>query len=205
MSRRKVVLASGNPGKLAEIAALLKELPIELTLQAALGIAPAAETAPTFIENALAKARHAARASGLAAIADDSGLEVDALGGAPGVHSARYAGRHGDDAANIDKLLCELARRGDASRRARFRCIAVYLAHPDHPAPVIEAGVWEGEIAPAPRGAHGFGYDPVFYLSARGLTAAQLEPKVKNAISHRARAFARLRPAISRARMENAP
>lgn len=186
------MLASGNTGKLAEITKLLGNLPVEPVLQAALDIPPAAETAPTFVENALIKARAAASASGLAAIADDSGLQVDALEGAPGVHSARYAGRHGDDRANIDKLLRQLATRPGARRSARFRCVAVFLAHADHPVPLLAEGVWEGEIAPAPSGNGGFGYDPVFLLPSRGLTAAEIDPLVKNRLSHRGQAFADL-------------
>ncbi|MGH8273012.1 MAG: RdgB/HAM1 family non-canonical purine NTP pyrophosphatase [Gammaproteobacteria bacterium] len=193
MTRRRVVLASSNAGKLAEIRRLLAPLGFELLAQDALGIPPAPENAPTFVENALGKARAAAQASGLAAIADDSGLEVDALGGAPGVHSARYAGTHGDNPANIAKLLAELGACRGASRRARFRCVAVFLAHAEHPVPLIAEGVWEGEIALKPRGAGGFGYDPVFYLPERGKTAAELDAKEKNRLSHRARAFTQLR------------
>lgn len=193
MKPARVVVATTNPGKLVEIARLLAPLGLDAVGQAALGIPPAPEPAPTFVENAIAKARAAAGASGLPAIADDSGLEVDALGGAPGVHSARYAGRHGDDAANIAKLLADLAARSDAAdRRARFRCVAVYLPDAQHPAPLVAEGVWEGEIAAAPRGRGGFGYDPVFLLPERGLTAAELEPAEKDRLSHRAQAFAAL-------------
>lgn len=193
MNRRRIVLASSNAGKLAEIAKLLDGLPIELISQSTLDIPPAAETASTFVENALLKARAAAQASGLPAIADDSGLEVDALDGAPGIHSARYAGRHGDDQGNIDKLLRELSARTDALRSARFRCVAVYLAHADHSAPLIGEGAWEGIIAPSPSGVGGFGYDPVFYLPERELTAAELASDEKNRLSHRAQAFTQLR------------
>lgn len=196
--RRRILIASGNRGKIAEIARLLEPLPIELVPQAELGIPPAPEDAPSFAGNALAKARAAAHAGGLPALADDSGLEVDALGGAPGVHSARYAGTHGDDAANIEKLLAALAARPGASRRARFRCTAVFLPAPDHPAPLLAEGVWEGEIAAAPRGEGGFGYDPVFLLPERGLTAAELNPDEKNRLSHRARAFTELREGLAR-------
>ncbi|MGH8161835.1 MAG: RdgB/HAM1 family non-canonical purine NTP pyrophosphatase [Gammaproteobacteria bacterium] len=193
MGRRRIVLASANAGKVAEIRRLLAPLDVELVTQETLGIEPAPENAPTFVENAIAKARAAARGSGLPAIADDSGLEADALGGAPGVRSARYAGKHGDNAANIAKLLAELEARPDASRRARFRCVAVFLAAAEHPVPLIAEGIWEGEIAPAPRGADGFGYDPVFYLPALERTAAELDPTEKDRLSHRARAFTRLR------------
>lgn len=193
MSVQRVVLASGNPGKLAEIRRLLDGLPIELVSQAELDIPPAPETACTFVENALAKARAVSRASGLPAIADDSGLEADALGGQPGVHSARYADRHGDDRANNEKLLNAMKGYPAASRRARFRCVAVFLAHAEHPVPIIAEGAWEGEIATAPRGEAGFGYDPLFFLPARGVTVAQLGPQEKNRLSHRARAFKSLR------------
>lgn len=196
MARQRVVLASSNAGKLAEIRRLLEPLGFELVTQDTLGIPPAPENAPTLVENALGKARAAARASGLAAIADDSGLEVDALDGAPGVHSARYAGVHGDNAANIAKLLAELAALPNASRRARFRCVAVFLARAEHPVPLISEGVWEGEIASGPRGAGGFGYDPVFYLPELGYSAAELDAEEKNRLSHRALAFVHLRESL---------
>lgn len=196
--RQQILIASRNSGKVAEILRLLEPLPAELIVQDALGIPPAPEDAPSFIENAIAKARAASRASGLAALADDSGLEVDALGGAPGVHSARYAGEHGNDGANIEKLLAALAARPGNSRQARFRCVAVFLAHPDHPAPLVAEGVWEGEIAVAPRGERGFGYDPVFLLPDRGLTAAELDAEEKNRLSHRAQAFTQLRERLTR-------
>jgi XTP/dITP diphosphohydrolase len=196
MSLRRVVLASGNPGKLAEIRRLLQGLPIELVSQAELDLPPAPETACTFVENALAKARAASQASGLAAIADDSGLEVDALGGEPGVHSARYASRHGDDRANNEKLLQALQGVPEASRQARFRCVAVFLFHAEHPVPIIAQGTWEGDIATAPRGEAGFGYDPLFHLPARGVTAAELTAEEKNRLSHRAQAFLRLRECL---------
>lgn len=192
MSPRRVVVATTNPGKLAEIRRLLAALDLELIAQAELGIPPADEPAPTFVENALAKARAAARACGLPALADDSGLEVDALGGEPGVHSARYAGARASDAVNVEKLLGALADTPARLRRARFRCVAVYLPHARHPAPLVADGVWEGEIAAEPRGANGFGYDPVFYLPALGRTAAELDPREKDRTSHRARAFAAL-------------
>lgn len=188
MSER-VVIATGNRGKLAELLRLLEPLGLEPVAQSEFGLEGVAEDAPTFVENALAKAREAARVSGLPAIADDSGLEVAALAGAPGVHSARYAGEHGNDDANNRKLLAELEARPGASRRANFRCVAVYLRHPDDPAPILGEGVWEGEIATTPRGKGGFGYDPLFLLPERGLTAAELEPGLKNRLSHRGRAL----------------
>ncbi|MGH8428035.1 MAG: RdgB/HAM1 family non-canonical purine NTP pyrophosphatase [Gammaproteobacteria bacterium] len=201
MNRRRVVVATTNPGKLAEITRLLAPLGLETVAQGALGIPPAAETAPTFVENAIAKARAAAQAVELPALADDSGLEVDALDGAPGVRSARYAGGHGNNAANIAKLLAALSERPGASRRARFRCVAVFLARAEDPAPLIAEGVWEGEIAAAPRGERGFGYDPVFYLPGRGLTAAELDPAEKDRLSHRAQAFEQLSQLMKRARV----
>ncbi len=189
---RRVVIATGNQGKLAELLQLLAPLGLEPIAQSEFGLTGVAEDAPTFIENALAKARAAARASGLPAVADDSGLEVEALDGAPGVHSARYAGEHGNDAANNEKLLAALRTRPDTSRQARFRCVAVYLRHAEDPAPVIGAGVWHGAIAAAPRGHSGFGYDPLFLLPDSGLTVAELDPELKNKLSHRAQALTAL-------------
>ncbi len=186
---RKVVIATGNRGKLAELLRLLSPLGLEPVAQSQFGLDGVEENAPTFIENALLKAREASRVSGLPAIADDSGLEVDALDGEPGVHSARYAGEHGDDAANNRKLLAELLARPGVSRSANFRCVAVYLRHPDDPAPLIGQGVWHGEIATAPCGSGGFGYDPLFLLPDRGLTAAELGPELKNRLSHRGKAL----------------
>jgi len=191
---KKLVLASNNPGKLREIGALLAPLAIEVSAQAALDIAEADEPHSTFLENALAKARHASRASGLPALADDSGLCVDALGGAPGVHSAYYAGRDGSreerDARNNVKLLGALAGVGD--RRAHYYCVIVLLRRADDPEPLVAEGVWRGEIASAPRGAGGFGYDPLFYLPARRCTSAELDADQKNRLSHRGQALARL-------------
>lgn len=189
---RRLVLASNNPGKLREIAELLAPLGIEVIPQARLGIGEAEEPHDTFLENALAKARHASRASGLPALADDSGLCVDALGGEPGVHSAYFAGREGSreerDARNNAKLLASLG----GERKAHYRCAMVLVRSADDPEPLVAEGVWHGEIARAPRGANGFGYDPLFLLPARGLTAAELAPEEKNRLSHRGRAAARL-------------
>lgn len=187
----KLVLASNNPGKLREIRALLPSS-IDLEPQAALGIAEAEEPHSTFVENALAKARHASRAARLPALADDSGLCVAALGGRPGVHSAYYAGRDGSreerDSRNNRKLLGAL---GD-QRKAYYCCVMVFVRHPEDPRPLIAEGLWHGEIARAPRGAQGFGYDPLFLLPALGKTAAELEPAEKNRLSHRAVALRRL-------------
>jgi XTP/dITP diphosphohydrolase len=188
----KLVLASSNPGKLREIAALLAPLSMQVVPQAELGIAEAEEPHPTFLENALAKARHASRASRLPALADDSGLCVEALGGAPGVHSAYFAGRDGSreqrDARNNRKLLMDL--KGD--REAYYCCVMVLLRHAQDPRPLVAEGTWRGRIAAAPRGGNGFGYDPLFELPELGKTAAELDPTLKNRISHRAQALAKL-------------
>lgn len=184
-----VVIASRNAKKLAELSALLAPLGHVLQLVSAYSDEEVAETAPSFIENALLKARHAARVSGLPAIADDSGLEVDALHGAPGVHSARYAGEPSDDAANNAKLLLALRDVPQAKRTARFVSALVWLRHADDPVPVIAVGTWAGRILEAPRGSQGFGYDPLFWVEAYQKSSAELAPAVKNRISHRARAL----------------
>lgn len=189
----KVVIATSNTGKLAELERLLDGLDLTLTTQGALGIEAAEETASTFMENALAKARHAALLSGLPAIADDSGLVVDALGGAPGVLSARFAGEHGDDEANNRKLMELLEAVPQAQRTARFVCAVVFLPGPDHPLPIICEGRWEGRIAHAPAGENGFGYDPLFVVPALECSAAELEPEHKDALSHRGKAMRALR------------
>jgi XTP/dITP diphosphohydrolase len=189
----RIVVASSNRGKLVEIGEVLGGLPIELVAQGELGIADADETASTFVENALLKARHAARASGLPALGDDSGICVDALNGGPGLYSARYAGRHGDAAANIDKLLAALHGLPEAARGAHFYCVIVLLRHADDPAPLIAEGAWHGQILEAPRGSGGFGYDPVFFDPLLETGAAELDPRIKNRVSHRGQALARLR------------
>lgn len=186
---RRFVLATGNAGKAREIGALLGDAGIEVVSQAEFGLESAEETGATFVENALLKARHASIGSGLPAIADDSGLVVDALGGAPGIHSARYAGGRGD-AANIARLLEELGELPEEQRGARFVCLAVMLRHPADPLPLVCHGAWEGRIAPAPRGEDGFGYDPVFIPAGHACSAAELAPAEKNRLSHRGRAFA---------------
>ena len=188
----KLVLASSNPGKLREIRALLAPLSIQVVTQQELGIRDADEPHDTFLENALAKARHASRASGLPALADDSGLCVEALGGEPGVHSAYYAGRDGDretrDARNNEKLLGQLADE----RSAFYVCVMVLVRRAGDPRPLVAEGVWRGEIARAARGSNGFGYDPLFYVSSLEKTAAELDPEHKNRISHRGIALAKL-------------
>jgi XTP/dITP diphosphohydrolase len=186
------VLASTNAGKLAEFRELLADTPIELAANLPADAAPA-ETGATFVENALIKARHAALVTGRPALADDSGLCVDGLGGAPGVVSARYAGPAATDADNVAQLLDALERFTGRARRATFHCVIVALASPDDPAPIIATGRWHGEIAEAPRGEFGFGYDPVFLDPGSARTAAELSPAVKNRISHRARACADLK------------
>jgi XTP/dITP diphosphohydrolase len=186
----KIVLASGNRGKLAELNALLTPLGIHIESQTAMGIRPLAEERTTFIENALDKARHVSRQSGLAALADDSGLVVPMLGGAPGIRSARYAGDQEDAGANNAKLIAAL---GDSERpAAHFYCALVYLRHPDDPAPLLATARWDGVIVREPRGQGGFGYDPHFYLPDLGCTAAELPAAEKNRSSHRGRAMAAL-------------
>ena len=186
----RLVVASNNAGKLREIDHILAPLGIELIPQGALGVPEAEEPLCTFVENALAKARHAARHTGLPALADDSGICVDALGGEPGVHSARFAGEPKSDARNNEKLIADLKDKRD--RRAHYYCILVFVRHADDPQPIIAEGEWHGEIIDTPRGANGFGYDPYFWLPEFGCTAAELASEKKNAISHRGIALARL-------------
>ncbi len=197
--RPRIVLASGNAGKAREIEALLGDR-YEVILQGDLGIESVAETGTTFEANSLLKAQHAARASGLAALADDSGIEVDALGGAPGVRSARYAGETASDTDNVDKLLDAMRDVPDGQRGARFRCVLTFLRGPDDVAPLLADGRWEGSIARAPAGSGGFGYDPVFVDTDTGVTAAELTPAEKNARSHRGKALRALRAALDPAR-----
>ncbi|GAB4347605.1 MAG: XTP/dITP diphosphatase [Gammaproteobacteria bacterium] len=186
---KRIVLATSNPGKAREIGAMLADLQIEVVPQSQFGTPEVEETGLTFIENALIKARAAAEASGLPALADDSGLEVDALGGEPGIRSARYAGNEGDDAANNAKLLEALADVPDEARTARFQCLLVLLRHATDPVPWIFQGTWEGRILRAPRGENGFGYDPLFFVPGQGCSAAELPPEVKNRLSHRGQAL----------------
>jgi XTP/dITP diphosphohydrolase len=193
----KLVIASNNPGKLREIGAILAPLAIEVVAQGALGVDEAEEPHGTFIENALAKARHASRATGLPALADDSGVCVFALDGEPGVHSARYAngtgavaGRDDQDRRNNEKLLQALSAATD--RRAHYYCVIVLVRHADDPQPLIAEAEWHGEILREPRGGGGFGYDPLFLIPELGKTGAELAPQEKNALSHRGRALAQL-------------
>ena len=186
----KLVIASNNAGKLREIEAILAPLNIEIIPQAKLNITEADEPHVTFLENALAKARHASKLSGLPALADDSGICVDALNGAPGVHSARYAGEPKSDMRNNDKLLAALSKQND--RRAHYYVVIALVRHHDDPEPIIAEGSWHGEILSVPRGNNGFGYDPLFLDPELGLTGGELSADVKNKISHRAKALAEL-------------
>ena len=186
----KLVVASNNPGKLREFGQLLAPLGWETVAQKALGVSECDEPYGTFVENALEKARHASRHTGLPALADDSGLCVRALGGAPGVFSARYAGEPKSDQRNNEKLISELAAQGD--KRAHYVCVLVFLNHPDDPQPIIAEGEWHGEIINAPRGDGGFGYDPYFFVPDLRLTAAELDASEKNHRSHRGIALQRL-------------
>ncbi len=193
----KLVLATSNAGKLAELQPLLAQAGFELVTQGELGVGDAIEDGRTFLENAIIKARHASEATGLPALGDDSGLVVDALGGAPGLYSARYAGRHGDSAANNARLLSEMEGLVGARRRAHFYCVLVLLRHANDPQPLVAEGVWPGLVLEAPRGEGGFGYDPVFFVPAQDASAAELDPGLKNRISHRGQALARLRERLA--------
>ena len=192
-SGRRIVLASGNTGKIAELEALLAPWVDTVIPQSFFFVPEAAETGTTFIENAIIKARNAAEHTGLPAIADDSGLAIPALDGAPGVRSARWAGDEADDAANNAQLRDALIDLNAHERSAHYRCVVVFMRHAADPAPLIAEGVWAGELVDNPAGANGFGYDPHFYLPAHQCTAAQLEASVKNAISHRGQALSLLR------------
>lgn len=191
-SMQKIVLASSNKGKVAELSQMLAGRNIDIIAQSTLGVSDAAETGLTFIENAIIKARHAALTTGLPAIADDSGLAVDALGGAPGIYSARYAGEGATDKLNIDKLLANMQAIPAPQRSAQFHCVLVYMRHAEDPTPLICHGIWHGEIATSAIGEHGFGYDPVFWLSHENCSAAQLTPSQKQQLSHRGKALQRL-------------
>ncbi|WP_284973327.1 XTP/dITP diphosphatase [Atlantibacter hermannii] len=193
---QKVVLATGNAGKVRELASLLQDFGLDIVAQTDLGVESAEETGLTFIENSILKARHAAAITGLPAIADDSGLAVDALGGAPGIYSARYAGVDASDRQNLEKLLVALKDVPDGQRQAQFHCVLVYLRHADDPTPLVFHGVWPGEITHAPAGKGGFGYDPIFYVPSEGKTAAELTREEKSAISHRGQALKQLLEAM---------
>jgi XTP/dITP diphosphohydrolase len=187
-----IVLASNNAGKVREINELLESEQIRVIPQGRLGVVEAQETGLTFVENAILKARNAAAESGLPAIADDSGIEVDALSGAPGIYSARYARPGASDADNLRKLLEVLAETPPDERTARFQCLMVYMRHAEDPTPAICQGTWEGRILEAPRGENGFGYDPVFFVPGEGCSAAELDSATKNRLSHRGQALSKL-------------
>jgi len=189
---QKVVLATGNPGKVAELSDLLKPLNKQIIAQSEFNIEDAAEIGTTFVENAIIKARHAARITGLAAIADDSGLAVDYLNGAPGLYSSRYAGEHASDHDNLVKLLAALEGVPEAQRGAEFHCVLVYLRHAEDPAPLICHGKWRGRITTQVHGEGGFGYDPIFWVEQQQATSAQLSKAEKNALSHRGMALRQL-------------
>ena len=188
-----IVLASNNAGKVREIGQLLAGARIRVVPQGEYGVPEVEETGLTFVENAIIKARHAAQSSGLAAIADDSGLEVDALHGAPGIYSARYAGIGASDQENLVKLLKDLEGLPDAARTARFQCVLVYLRHASDPTPLICQGTWEGRILTEVHGDNGFGYDPIFFVPTHGCSSAELDPDTKNQLSHRGQALRQLR------------
>lgn len=196
MSQR-LVLASSNAGKLREFNSLLADFGFEVVPQADLGVNDAEETGLSFVENALIKARHASQVTGLAALADDSGLVVDALGGQPGIYSARFAGQPTDDAANNAKLLAALKDLPAEQRTAHFRCCIVLLRYPTDPVPLIAEASWDGVILTAPQGQQGFGYDPLFYLPTQACTAAELAAGEKNRLSHRGQALQRLRALLA--------
>lgn len=193
----EIVVATGNQGKLKEISQVLSPLGFVVKGQKEFDIPSPEETGLSFVENAILKARHTARLTGRAALADDSGLEVDALAGQPGIYSARYAGVDGDDAANNEKLLQALADVPEAQRSARFQCVMVYMRHAEDPTPLICQGTWEGRIALAPSGSNGFGYDPLFYVPEQNCAAAELPPEIKNKLSHRGQALKKLVAAFS--------
>ena len=193
---QELVLATGNPGKLKELQALLQDMPLRLRAQAEFAVAEAEETGLSFVENAILKARNAARHTGLPAIADDSGLAVAALHGAPGIHSARYAGPNAADGDNVAKLLAALAAVPEPRRQASFHCVIVFMRHAEDPVPLCLHGRWRGRIARAPRGSNGFGYDPVFIPAGGARTAAELPAAEKQRYSHRAQAVKALAEAL---------
>ncbi|MEI6415673.1 MAG: RdgB/HAM1 family non-canonical purine NTP pyrophosphatase [Pseudomonadota bacterium] len=192
----RIVLASNNPGKVREFQALLAAERIEILPQATLGVPEVEETGLSFVENAILKARNATRFSQLPALADDSGIEVDALQGAPGIYSARYAGAGASDMANNRRLLDALTGVPESERTARYQCLIVYLRHAEDPTPLICQGVWEGRILREPVGEGGFGYDPLFWVPRHGCSAAELDPAEKNRLSHRGEALRRLLAAL---------
>ncbi|EFE51799.1 non-canonical purine NTP pyrophosphatase, RdgB/HAM1 family [Providencia rettgeri DSM 1131] len=196
---QKVVLATDNPGKVNELADLLHDFGMDIVAQTSLGVESAEETGLTFIENAILKARHAAAQTGLPAIADDSGISVDALGGAPGIYSARYAGEDATDEQNLIKLLEAMKNVPDDQRQAQFNCVLVYLRHAEDPTPLVFHGRWHGVITHERKGQGGFGYDPIFYVPELGCTSAELTKAEKQAVSHRGRALTMMLDALKNA------
>ncbi len=194
---QKIILATGNKGKVKEMADLLADFGFDVAPQSDYQVSDVAETGTTFVENAIIKARHAAKETGLPAIADDSGLEVDALNGAPGVYSARYSGEGATDEKNLHKLLDAMKDVPQEQRSARFHCVLVYMRHSDDPTPLICHGSWEGSILTEPAGENGFGYDPVFYVPEEDCASAQLPPARKKQLSHRGKALQKLFAALS--------
>ena len=194
---QKIVLASNNKGKVREFGEMLSTLNMEVVPQATFNIEDADETGLTFVENAIIKARHASAIAGLPAIADDSGLEVDFLKGAPGIYSARYSGEGATDEKNLLKLLEALKDVPEEKRTARFQCVLVYMQHENDPTPLICQGTWEGVILTEPQGENGFGYDPIFYVPTHNCSSAQLDAKEKNKLSHRGQALKKLRTVLS--------
>ena len=190
--KRRIVLASGNKGKLKEFSEILNPINFEVVSQGELGVLDIEETGLSFVENAILKARHACAVTGLPAISDDSGLEVDALCGAPGIYSARFAGEGATDAKNIEKLLGDLAELDESQRSARFRCVLVCMRHQNDPTPLIALGTWEGRVLAAPEGENGFGYDPIFWAPEFDCAAAELTSEQKRSVSHRGKAVAEL-------------
>lgn len=197
--KRRIVLATGNAGKLKEIRHAFSGLNIDIVAQSEFSIPEAVEDGLSFVENAIIKARNAAAHTGLPALSDDSGIEVDALNGEPGIHSARYAG---DDESNIQRLLRELAGVSEEKRTARFQCVMVYLRHANDPVPVIAQGAWEGTILETPQGEGGFGYDPIFFVPERGCSAAELTATDKNLLSHRGKALRQMLSLLAAAEEE---
>ncbi|MBY8150119.1 XTP/dITP diphosphatase [Vibrio fluvialis] len=193
---KKIVLATGNQGKVREMADLLADFGFDVVAQSEFNVSEVAETGTTFIENAIIKARHAAKETGLPAIADDSGLEVDYLGGAPGVYSARYAGEDASDQQNLEKLLDAMKDVPEAQRSARFHCVLVLMRHENDPTPLVCHGKWEGRILTQAQGSNGFGYDPIFFVPEENCASAQLEPMRKKQLSHRGQALKKLFQAI---------
>lgn len=193
----KIVLASNNAGKVREINQLLASEQIQVVPQKEFDIPDAVEDGLSFVENAIKKARHASSLSGLPAIADDSGIEMDALSGAPGIYSARFAGEGASDQANLEKLLEKVKDTPDDQRTARFQCLMVYMRHAEDPTPIICQGTWEGRLLHEPQGENGFGYDPIFFVPTHGCSSAELPPEIKNSLSHRGQALQKLLQALS--------